>query len=312
MTPVNCFLQVIKLGQLTLIQDYGRYGFSPAGVTQSGPLDDYAYSWANHLLGNEANCAALEITLGQAEFVSPVDCMIAIAGADLAATIDEKALENWASHRLLKGQRLKFALARNGLRAYLAIRGGFQTGLQLGSASTTQRESLGGLHRDGSPLVAGDRLVFLPHILDKKSVRMTFRYKPDYNLPIRLRVIEGYQAGQFPESSLSSLYRQVFTVTQHINRMGYRLQGEPLPGPSQAMLSEGIALGAIQIPPDGQPIVLLNERQTIGGYPKIGCVARLDLPRLAQARPGQKVQFIRGELEELQLKWCQWARFFGY
>ncbi|MEF1229198.1 allophanate hydrolase, partial [Vibrio fortis] len=103
-----------------------------------------------------------------------------------------------------------------------------------------------------------------------------------------------------------------FTVSQNSNRMGYRLSGEPVESPAITMLSEGIALGAIQIPKDGQPIILLNDRQTIGGYPKLGCVARIDLPRLAQAKPGQHVTFVEGDRSGLQDVWCQWARFFGY
>ncbi len=111
---------------------------------------------------------------------------------------------------------------------------------------------------------------------------------------------------------MESFYRSEFIVTPNSDRMGYRLQGETISPPDQAILSEGIALGAIQVPPNGQPIILLNDRQTIGGYPKLGCVARIDLPRLAQAKPGHSVRFVAGDLAGLQAVWCQWARFFGY
>ncbi|CSB71404.1 allophanate hydrolase 2 subunit 2 [Vibrio cholerae] len=142
---------------------------------------------------------------------------------------------------------------------------------------------------------------------------MTFRFRPDYNLPLRLRVIESYQYQAFSPSAMESFYRSEFIVTPNSDRMGYRLQGETISPPDQAILSEGIALGAIQVPPNGQPIILLNDRQTIGGiggYPKLGCVARIDLPRLAQAKPGHSVRFVAGD--GLQAVWCQWARFFGY
>ncbi|ASG05667.1 allophanate hydrolase [Vibrio anguillarum] len=305
-------LQVIKPGQLSLIQDFGRFGLSHIGVTQSGPIDDYAYSWANHLLGNRINLATLEITLGQAEFHVKHPCMLAIAGGDLSATLDGKLIGNWQSFSAQAGQTLKFGLAKNGLRAYLAVRGGFIVPHHLGSVATVPKEQLGGLTQNGVPLQTGDSLYFNPHAIDNKPVHITFRYKPDYNLPLKLRVIEGYQALQFSSQQLDRFYQTSFTVSQHADRMGYRLNGDTVTPPATPILSEGIALGAIQIPPDGQPIILLNDRQTIGGYPKLGCVARIDLPRLAQAKPGQSIRFIKGDLHGLQEVWCQWALYFGY
>lgn len=305
-------IHTIKPGQLSLIQDFGRFGLSHLGITQSGPVDDYAYSWANHLLGNAVNAPTLEITLGQAEFVIQHPCQMAIAGGDLGATLDGERLTNWCTFRAQTGQRLKFSLPRNGLRSYLAVRGGFLVKPHLGSVSSVQKETLGGLHQDGRPLQAGDELCFAPHALDNKPLQMTFRFKPDYNLPLRLRVIESYQNASFTQESLHTFFTRTYTVSQHADRMGYRLTGPAATPPPEPILSEGIALGAIQIPPDGQPIVLLNDRQTIGGYPKIGCVAKIDLPRLAQAKPGQSVRFVKGDLEGLQDVWCQWARFFGY
>lgn len=309
---MNACIQVIKPGQLSLIQDFGRFGLSHIGITQSGPVDDYAYSWGNHLLGNNINAPTLEITLGQAEFEILHPCQMAITGGDLNATLDGTQLTNWCTFSARKGQRLKFALPRNGLRAYLAIRGGFIVDPHLGSVSAVGKEKLGGLHHDGRALQKGDRLGFHPHSMDKKPLQMTFRLKPDYDLPLRLRVIESYQNSSFDKESLNTFFMRTYTVSQHADRMGYRLSGPAVTPPSEPILSEGIALGAIQIPPDGQPIILLNDRQTLGGYPKIGCVAKIDLPRLAQAKPGQSVRFVRGDLEGLQDVWCQWARFFGY
>lgn len=307
----ECYVEVIKPGQQTLIQDFGRFGLAHFGITQGGPVDDYAYSWANHLLGNTVNMPTLEITLGQAEFLIHSSCEMAIAGGDLAARLDEQPLENWSTFKASKGQRLTFGLPKNGLRSYLAIKGGFIVPPQLGSAATVTRDQLGGL-ASGCPLSLGDVLKFAPHVPRRRPVQMTFRYKPDYNLPIELRLIEGYQVGDFTRDAINGLYNLEFDVSQLINRMGYRLSGNKIAAPEKEYLSEGIALGSVQIPPSGEPIVLLNDRQTIGGYPKIGCVARIDLPRLAQAKPGQKVRFVRGDLLGLQDVWCQWARFFGY
>lgn len=305
------FIEVIKPGQQTLIQDFGRFGLAHYGITQGGPVDDYAYSWANHLLGNTVNMPTLEITLGQAEFLIHSTCEMAIAGGDLSARLDGTPLDNWSTFKALKGQRLTFGLPKNGLRSYLAITGGFLVPPQLGSAATVTRDQLGGL-ADGYPLSLGDVLKFTPHVPRSRSVQMTFRYKPDYNLPIELRLIEGYQVSDFSRDAINALYELEFDVSQLVSRMGYRLSGNQIAVPNKEYLSEGIALGSVQVPPNGEPIILLNDRQTIGGYPKIGCVARIDLPRLAQAKPGQKVRFVRGDLLGLQDVWCQWARFFGY
>lgn len=308
---MNSCIEVIKPGQHSLIQDFGRFGFAHFGIAQGGPVDDYAYSWANHLLDNKTNCPTIEITLGQAEFLIHNSCEMAITGGDLNAQLDGHPIENWSTFRALKGQRLTFGLPKNGLRAYLAIKGGFNVATQLGSAATVTRDSLGGLS-NGYSLALGDIIPFHDHTISAQTRQMTFRYKPDYNLPLELRVIEGYQVDDFNEGALQQLYQQEFTVSQLINRMGYRLTGASIQPPKQEYLSEGIALGAIQIPPNGEPIVLLNDRQTIGGYPKVGCVARIDLPRLAQAKPGQTVRFVKGDLLGLQDVWAQWARFFGY
>lgn len=306
-----CTIEVIKPGQQSLIQDFGRYGLAQFGVAQGGPVDDYSYCWANHLIGNPPNTATLEITLGQAEFKINHACILAIAGGDLAATLDGEPIDNWSSFRAKAGQTLKFGLAKNGLRAYLAVKQGFVVSPQLGSCATVTRDSLGGLD-SGKPLQEGDLLPFHSHAIQGKPVQMTFRYKPDYNLPLNLRVIEGYQVEDFKREEVAKLYQREFEVSQLIDRMGYRLIGTHLTPPNKEYLSEGIALGSIQVPPSGEPIILLNDRQTIGGYPKLGCVARIDLPRLAQSRPGQKVRFVKGDLLGLQDVWGQWAKFFGY
>lgn len=305
-------MKVIKPGQLSLIQDFGRYGIGPLGVTQGGPIDEYAYCWANHLLGNPPNCSSLEITLGQAEYRFSDDCMIAVCGGDLRATVDGKPIGNWTSCFVRGGQTIKFGLPVNGLRAYLAVAGGFQVEPHLGSSATVQREKLGGLHQNGKPLVVGDVISYSNRQVEKKPKQLTFRFTPDYNLPLRLRVIESYQSHEFSKEARRAFYKQVYRVSQASDRMGYRLEGVPIETPSSGVISEGIALGSIQVPADGQPIILMNDRQTLGGYPKLGVLARIDHPRLAQAKPGHEVKFIRGNRQHLQSIWCAWALRFGY
>lgn len=304
-------ITVIKPGQQTLIQDFGRFGLAHFGIAQGGPLDDYAYSWANHLLGNTVNAATLEITLGQAEFEINHRCEMAIAGGDLNAQLDGIPLTNWSTFDAKPGQRLTFGLPKNGLRSYLAVKNGFIVDTQLGSCASVHRDKLGGL-MNGEPLKAGDVLGIVPHLVSSKPIQMTFRYKPDYDRTLELRVIEGYQVNEFSSEQVELFFQQEFEVSQLIDRMGYRLTSGRIQPPNKEYLSEGIALGAIQVPPNGEPIILMNDRQTIGGYPKLGCVARIDLPRLAQAKPGQKVRFVRGDLLGLQDVWSQWARYFGY
>ncbi|OLQ84919.1 allophanate hydrolase [Vibrio ponticus] len=311
-------LKVIKAGPLSLIQDLGRFGLAHNGITQGGPVDEYAYSWANYLLGNKVNLPCIEITLGQVELEVSEKNAFAICGADLKATLDGVPLTNWATFIANKGQVIKFALPSNGLRSYLAVLGGFTVPCQLGSCATVERDSLGGLG-GGAPLKDGDELPYQPLLANQYFERkqLSFRFIPDYDLPVTLRVVEGYQKAALPKTVINWFYNTEFEVSKNINRMGYRLQIDSIEKhtveiPDINMQSEGIAFGAIQLPPDGQPIVLLSDRQTIGGYPKIGCVSRIDLPRLAQAKPGQKVRFVKGNLEELQSDWVMWANYFGY
>ncbi|WP_117233989.1 biotin-dependent carboxyltransferase family protein [Vibrio maerlii] len=305
-------LKIIKPGALALIQDFGRYGYTHMGVTNGGPVDEYAFSWCNKLLGNVSTCPCIELTLGQAVYEVSDHAMFAIAGGDLNATLDDKPLNNWSSFYAKKGQIIRFGLPKNGLRAYLAVKGGFKlTNSVLGSVSTVVRDQLGGLSSLGKPLQSGDEIEFEPSN-SEKLLTVSFRYTPDYNLPLTLRVIESYQAEAFSALAKATLYSSEYEVTQQADRMGYRLSGSSIDNGGKSILSEGIALGSIQVPPNGQPIVLLNDRQTIGGYPKLGCVAKIDLPRLAQAKPGQKIRFVKGDLEGLQRVWCQWARYFGY
>lgn len=311
-------MEVIRPGMLTLIQDTGRYGAGAQGLSQGGAVDLHAFCWANYLLANDANSAMLEITLGQAEFHVLQDCHIAVTGADMQPQLDGVPLPMWQSIEVRKGQRIVFGFARSGLRAYLAVQGGFKVPIILGSASCVPRNHLGGLHQ-GTGLEKGDTLsarqvsVSALQQQDRLSVsrQASARFIPDYNQPIQLRVIESYQQASFSESNKQRFYSGHYTVSQETDRMGCKLAGEPIHAKVEGIVSEGIALGAIQIPPNGQPIVLLNDRQTLGGYPKLGCVARIDLPRLAQARPGTEVMFKRATLAEVIEQWQQFSRFFG-
>lgn len=217
-----------------------------------------------------------------------------------------------------QGQTLNLKSARDGMRSYLATAdggggssGGFQVPPTHGSVSTVVRNGMGGLaDSNGALLKEGD---FLPaNSCDVGATRyVPTRYLPTYGESIELRVIESYQVNQFHTDEKEKFYRSEYTLTADCDRMGARLEGESIAGPQGDLISEGIALGSIQIPEDGQPIILLNDRQTLGGYPKLGSVARVDLHQLAQARPGTRIRFVPIKLEEARSAWREFCQFFG-
>ncbi|MGF1727000.1 biotin-dependent carboxyltransferase family protein [Photobacterium nomapromontoriensis] len=307
-------LEVIHPGMQCLIQDIGRYGAAEQGLSQGGAVDLHAHCWANYLVGNDPNSPTIEITLGQAQFRATDDCLVVLTGADMHPTLAGTPVPNWHSFVMNKGECLKLGIARHGLRAYLAVRGGFDVPSVLGSCSAVLRNKIGGLV-PGLPLTHNDRIIINHHEvipLDELEGRQAAaRFVPDYSLPITLRVIESYQKAMFQSVEKKRFYTSNYTVSQDVDRMGYRLVGPAVSADVDGIISEGIALGAIQFPPNGQPIVLLNDRQTLGGYPKLGCVARVDLPRLAQARPGDVVEFRCGDLAVLTEEWQRFSRFFG-
>lgn len=280
-------LKILKPGPLTLVQDRGRKGFQHFGLAQGGAIDPYARFQANRLLGNAEDAACLEITLGPftAEFQAAT--MIAISGADLHCSINDIPVPNWQSHRVKAGDVIHFRPGNHGLRAYLAVAGGFQTHILFGSRSEVPREKL-------APLQVQENAV-LPYAHINPAIRritaIPERLIPDYNDYLVLHIFPAYQHALFSEDARATFCAREFSISSNSDRMGYRLDGESVAWQHGAIISEGIALGSVQIPPDGQPIVLLNDRQTLGGYPKIGCVLAEDCAQLAQRRPGQKVQF---------------------
>lgn len=273
---------------LCLLQDAGRFGVRHLGVTQGGAADWVSMSWANKLLGNPLDAAVIEVTLGGLTLLAEQDCCLALAGADLGAMLDSRPLAPWRSFFMRKGERLCFTQPILGARAYLAAPGGFDAPPVLGSCATVVREELGGLDGMGKALAKGDQLsyagsAFVLHALPDHLI-------PDLNLNSPLDVVLGAQIGQFSGLSLFDAFNSEWTLDSRADRMGIRLLGPELVYLGTPLISEGIPLGAIQVPPDGQPIVLLNDRQTIGGYPRFGALTPLSLARLAQCLPGVPVR----------------------
>lgn len=305
--------EVIRPGFLTLLQDFGRYGQQHLGMASGGPLDEHAFLWANRLLDNHYNSATLEITLGQVQLRAVQATLIAIAGADLDARINNHPIESWRSYWIEAGDILRFTGARQGVRAYLAVSGGFDAPLQHGSCATVVREGCGGLYGDGRRLEAGD---LLPSRRQAPLARGPLRqvpprYVPDYRAPLCLRLMPAYQYDQFDAAQLERFFSQEYQVSPLSDRMGYRLAGPAIKSCLDGIISEGIAYGAVQVPGDGQPIVLLKDRQTIGGYPKIGCVASLDAAKLAQRAPGAVIRFSLADSGAVEAERRVFNRFFG-
>jgi len=300
--------RVIRPGVLSLVQDLGRFGYQHLGLTNGGAADEHAFLWANRLLGNASNSATVEVCFGGLALQAEVSTRIALTGADLQARLNGEPLVPWQTYGVRAGDRLHLGHSKTGVRAYLAVAGGFQVEPVLGSVATVMREQLGGLDGRGSALEVDD---ILPCASADQgpSMRVPWRYIPDYQAPLVLRVIEGQQGALFSESDWKTLYSSAYDISNQSDRMGVRLSGEPLRPKVGGIVSEGISFGAVQLPPDGQPIVLLKDRQTMGGYPKLGTLFPLDAFALAQRQPHTPVRFAPMSLAEAQQKM---QRFYGF
>lgn len=280
-------LLVERSGALASLQDGGRFGVRHLGVTQGGAADWVSQRWANWLLGNPLQAATVEITLGNVVLSVEADSCLALCGADLGGMLDGEPVAPGRSFTVRKGQRLSFSTPRLGVRAYLAAPGGFAATQTLGSCATVRREGLGGLYGDGQPLAEGDRLSWhgaAPTPRALVSAQISFLSGDP------LSVVLGAQITDFSGQSLFDAFNCQWTLDERADRMGIRLLGPAIRSSRQSMISEGVPLGAIQVPPDGQPIVLLNDRQTIGGYPRLGALTPLAVARLAQCMPGTQVR----------------------
>lgn len=290
------FLVTAAKGQSILV-DRGRSHAQAAGLSQGGALDEYSFLWANRLLGNEADAAALEITLGQLTLIAQAPTSIAITGAAIPVLLNQQPLAPWASVNIKAGDVLSFGFfTGHGTRLYLAVKGGFQAPEFYHSKSCVIREGLGG-HHNGLPVATDQTLYFSPSLPQPlRATPKNLRKLPTAQQAIRF--IPSYQYADFLAADRNTFNYSPYRLTPHMDRMGFRLEGKPIATPKNNIASEGISLGSIQITPEGQPMVLLSDRQNIGGYAKIGVVYRVDLGLLAQCAPGQQVHFIEGNLEE--------------
>lgn len=292
-------LTVLQPGILSLLQDAGRFGQHAIGLTNGGPLDRTSFNWANRLCGNEENTCAIEASIGGLALKAEVDTQIAVTGGDAPLTINGKPAASWQTHNVTAGDNITLGFSQASTRHYLAVKHGFHVDPMFGSCATVVREKLGGIN--GMALQAGD---ILPCNATAQAKLPTFKLdetiRPKYTGEITLRVILGYQQSVFDPLQKARFFNSEFELSDKCDRMGFRLTGPEIISGMSGMLSEGICYGAVQIPADGQPIVLLNDRQTIGGYPKIGAVLSLDLPKLTQRMPGSTIRFVPITIDEAQ------------
>jgi biotin-dependent carboxylase-like uncharacterized protein len=283
-------IQVQAPGLFTTVQDLGREGFGPLGVSPSGAADPISLRLGNRLVGNAEGAAALEMTLLGGTFHFSQGAVLALAGSDFSAILDGTPVDVWTSFEASPGQTLRLGPTHSGARCYLCVQGGIAVAPFLGSASTHILSGLGGL--DGRPLRKGDVLNIGPAAAPFRKRTLAPRVLQLLSLRSVLRVTPGPQSDSFPDSSRQLFYSSPYRVTEEANRMGLRLEGPPvLPLSAGEMITEGVALGAIQVPGGGMPIILFVEQQTTGGYPKIANVISADLPVLGQLRPRDEVRF---------------------
>lgn len=291
-----------KGGMLTTVQDEGRFGYQQYGVSPAGPMDTRAFHIGNLLVGNRLSESSLEVTAVGPEIYFQESNIIAVTGADLSPHVNGIEIENYRALYIQKGDTLTFRGMKNGVRAYLSFAGGLDVPAIMGSKATLIRNGLGGVK--GRAIKDGDEIPFsapksnLPNMERRKMNPETYASKE-----IVLRVIPGPQEDSFTQNGIRRFYWYGAVISPEFDRMGCRLE---CPSPIEqagdgSIITDGVAFGSIQIPPSGQPIIMLADRQSTGGYPKIGTVASVDLPLLAQIFPGCKVRFVRISVETAQL-----------
>ncbi len=316
-------VKVLHPGLLTTIQDLGRYGSQKYGVIVSGAMDFYSLRVANLLVGNNEDEGALEITLFGTTLQFEKDLLIAITGGDFLTTIDGENAPMWRPILIRKGSVLQFKSAVKGCRAYVSFAGGIAIPKVMDSKSTYLRAGIGGFQgralQKGDTLDCGEmneRSQSVGQQLEKMNGHFTWAV--NYNALINLhptqtiRVLKGTEFNRFDEKSQQTLFNEPYSITTQADRMGYRLDGPVLSLAEKfELLSESVTYGTIQVPPNGQPIILMADRQTTGGYPKIGQVISADLSSLAQLQPTSTIHFKEVSHEEAEMELLKKERFIN-
>ena len=295
-----CKIKIHKPGLLTTVQDLGRYGYQQFGMPVSGAMDTKALKLANYLVGNDENEACLEATADGPKIEFECDIFIAICGADMQAKINGKEVEMYKTLMVKTGDILTFGKLINGFRTYISFAGGIQVPVIMGSKSTYLRGGVGGFK--GRKLKKGD-VVAIKNDSNKPEIRSIEQKNiPVYRNHFTARIIPGPEADHFTVNGLATFLHSEYTIAEQSDRMGYRLAGNKIEHKKSAdIISSGIAFGTIQVPAHGQPIIMMADRQTTGGYTRIATIISEDLPYIAQLKPGDTILFKELNLDRLYI-----------
>ncbi|MBQ0084283.1 MAG: biotin-dependent carboxyltransferase family protein [Clostridiales bacterium] len=290
-------------GLLTTVQDAGRRGYQRYGLGVSGAVDVHSYVYANILVGNIYNEAVLEATLVGPEIEFTSDSVIAVTGGDLSPAINGKKCEMYRALAVNKGDVLSFGEVKSGCRAYISFAGGLAITPIMGSRSTYIKAHLGGY--EGRKLQKGDEIAFRKPYARPKNIEKRFMEPQKFGGEYTVRVLMGPQEESFTDAGIETFLNNPYSVTNNFDRMGYRLTGPKITHVTDGnIITDGITFGAIQVPDTGEPIIMLSDRQTTGGYAKIASVINVDMPFVAQCKAGDKIHFIKTDIETAQNDFC--------
>ena len=298
--------KVINPGLYSTIQDLGRYGYQQQGIVVSGAMDQFAIQAGNVFAGSLRNDAAIEITMMGPTLQAQNNAIISICGANLSPMIDNTPIRMWCSQYIGRGQVLSFGKRQSGMRAYICVSGGFDVIQFLNSSSTYVKGKMGGF--EGRPLKVGDILYGKKENIDTNRIGLGLADEciPTYNPEDPIRVILGPDDDCFTKKGIRTFLNSTYKISNSADRMGYRLEGPAIEHKSKAdIISDAINLGTIQVPKDGNPIILMSDRQTTGGYTRIANVISADIPLIAQRFPGQTIKFEAITVEKTQKLWKQ-------
>jgi biotin-dependent carboxylase-like uncharacterized protein len=282
-------MKILKPG-ITSVQDMGRFGYQAFGMSTAGACDQYAYRLSNILVGNDKKQASLESMLMGPTIEFEEDTVFAITGGEFDAQLNGSPVYNWHSYAARPGDVLELGGSSCGSFCYISFSGGIDIKSVMGSRSTYIKGKIGGI--EGRYIKTGDVINASKANMSMRGRQLEGIYIPHYEREISVRVVMGPQDDYFTKKGIYTFLNSSYEVTQNIDRMGYRLKGETIEHSKGAdIISDGIPLGSVQVPGDRQPIVMMADRQTTGGYTKIAVVISADIPKVAQARPGDIIHF---------------------
>ncbi|MDA1904693.1 biotin-dependent carboxyltransferase family protein [Bacillus cereus] len=306
-------VEVLHAGMFTTVQDLGRSHYQQYGVPVGGAMDQSALRMINMLVGNEENEAALEMTIMGPKLLIKKTTLLAIGGADMEPLLNGGRIPLWRPILVEEGSMLCFGKVNSGCRAYVTFAGGIHIDCTMGSKSTYIRAAIGGIEgrmlKKGDYFQIGERSemanCFIQDLQKDERIKtkwaISSSVRPKYKKNPKLRVITDFEYDQFTEESKKAFFTKEYKVSNYADRMGYRVEGEILNrAVEKEILSSPVTFGTIQVPNGGQPIILMSDRQTTGGYPRMGNIISVDLPLLAQLKPGDYVSFEKITLEEAE------------